>query len=132
MPTWTDQQRSHLLAKYRRSGLTQDAFCAELRSQGIDLSARTLRSWIARLEPPEGVAEECLQAVDQALSELRRVRAMLIAVRPSKDRETADPPPGLAESGDSTKTGMPDGTGLSTPLPVAPASTPVDFRSTIT
>jgi hypothetical protein len=88
-PLWNDQQRSDFLARYRRSGLTQSAFCAELRLDGIDLSPRTLRSWIARLEPPEGVVEECLQAVEQAMSELRRVRAMLAAVRCSQAQSAA-------------------------------------------
>jgi hypothetical protein len=53
----------------------------ELRAKGIDLCTRTLRTWIARLEPPKGVVEECLQALDQAIGELRRARAMLTTFR---------------------------------------------------
>ena len=43
MPSWKDQQRSDLLARYRRSGLTQDAFCDALRADGIDLLAAVNR-----------------------------------------------------------------------------------------
>jgi hypothetical protein len=131
VPSWNDQQRSDLVASYRRSGLTQDAFCAELRSEGIDLSPRTLRSWIARLEPPEGVVEECLQAVDVAMGELRRVEAMLIAVQPSDDQDPANLPRREVESAEPIETGLPDGTVLPPSHLVPPVSKPVDSKGSM-
>lgn len=111
MPKWNDIQRAELLARYRQSGLTQDTFCTELRAQGIDLSPRTLRSWIARLEPPAGVVEACLEALDLAGAQLRRVRAMLTAHRPTEEPErhpgSVEPCPSEPEP--PTEAGLPDG-----------------------
>jgi hypothetical protein len=110
MPSWNDQQRSDLLARYRQSGLTQTAFCAELRLAGIDLSPRTLRSWMKRLEPPEGVIEECRQAVDNALSELHRVRAMLATLcSEEKERHASPVELGPIEPEPPTEAGLPVG-----------------------
>lgn len=110
MPSCNDQQRSDLLSRYRRSGLTQDAFCAEVRRQGIDLSPRTLRSWIAKLEPPEGTVEACLQAVDLAMNELRRARGMLGTFCSEQcERHAAPAEPDRIEPEALTEAGLPRG-----------------------
>ena len=120
MSTWNDQQRFDLLARYRRSGLTQDAFCAELRLDGIDLSPRTLRSWIARLEPPEGTVEACLQAVAVAMSELGRVRTLLAGLcsMSEQERHAAQVEPEPTQPDPPAEASLPGG------IPAVPALSP--------
>ena len=110
MPSWNERQRTDFLTRYRRSGLTQDQFCAELRTAGVDLSPRTLRTWIARLEPPEGAVEACLQAVDFAMKELRPVSAILATFDSEEQgRHAAPVERELSEPQPPTGAGLPSG-----------------------
>jgi hypothetical protein len=69
--------RARILAALKKSGRTQTEFCAGLRASGLDLSARTLRSWAraARLDMP-GVDAE---AVRNAIALLRHAAQALEA-----------------------------------------------------
>jgi len=103
MPSWNDTERAELLARYRRSGLSQGSFSAQLRAEGIELSPRTLRAWATKLEPPDGLVEECLAVVDRAFADLRQVRAMLMAVVPpggSGSPVPSEPAPATAFDGE--------------------------------
>lgn len=87
----SDKQRILILDEYRSSGLTQEAFCKQLRaSQGIVLAARTLRAWSRRLEQPSNSNEACVQIVSEAIQRLQNVREALQAGNRQFDAPGAD------------------------------------------
>src|SRR5262249_2071804 len=70
----TNQQRTSIVYQYRISGLSQDAFCEQLRaSQGIQLAPRTLRAWSLRFGQPEESDAESAEIVAQAVRMLQGV-----------------------------------------------------------
>ena len=76
----TDKQRILILDEYRASGLTQEAFCEELRaSHGFNVAARTLRAWCRRSEQPTNSTEACVQIVTNAIERLQDVVKGLLA-----------------------------------------------------
>jgi hypothetical protein len=88
----TNQQRASIVYQYRISGLSQDAFCEQLRArQGIQLAPRTLRAWSSRFGPPTNSTDACVQIVSQAIQRLQGILEALHA----GDLETA---PGTSET----------------------------------
>lgn len=73
-PTTTDKDRAALVKEWRQSGLTQRDFCS-----GKKISDRTFRAWLARSQSGTGVEGHVRRAVDQAISRLEGVRALLEA-----------------------------------------------------
>jgi hypothetical protein len=130
----TDEERILIVEKYHISGLSQDAFCEELRaSQGIHLAPRTLRAWSKRFGQPTNPADACVQIVSQAIQRLQGILDALDAGNPKTAvpgaSQVAAGPAAMPETRKDLTSASPTEAACSLPtgMPGGNARAPIEF-----